>query len=176
DVLEGFKRKYGLTIFLSEKAFADAGVQSIRDKPVTQPRVDNMEVGEVLKGILAKVDASYAIVGDTIHVLPKNQVAVGPMPMPNPMGDMNPPPANVDPAVRNFLSAKVDPIGVDKLSVGEFMETMALRYNVKFTIDDKAFKAMGVNADEVLKKEFMYPKGKGVQVPQLLHEIFDQVK
>src|SRR5262249_28425571 len=48
EVLEIYKRKYGLTIFLSEKAFADANVKGIRDKPVTQPRVDNMEVGEVL--------------------------------------------------------------------------------------------------------------------------------
>ena len=127
DVLESFRRKYGLDIFLSDKAFADAGIQSIKDKPVTQPRVDNMEVGEVLKGILAKIDASYAIVGDTIHVLPKTAVAVNPMNPMNPMENPNPP-ANIDPAVRKFLGTKTDPIGVDKESVGEFLEATSLRY------------------------------------------------
>ena len=178
DVLDSFRRKYSIDIFLSDKAFADAGIQSIKDKPVTQPRVDNMEVGEVLKGILAKVDASYAIVGDTIHVLPKTAVAVNPM---NPMIPMNPmenvnPPANIDPAVRKFLGTKTDPIGVDKESVGEFLEATSLRYDVKFKIDEAAFKALGVSVEELQKKEFMYPKGKGIPASELLREVFDQVK
>jgi hypothetical protein len=96
-------------------------------------------------------------------------------PMPNPMDNVIPQP-NVDEGVRKFLSSKIDLGGLDKLSVAEFMETIALRYSVKMSIDDKAFKVAGTNPEEVLKKEVMYPKGKGLQVTQLLREIFDQVK
>lgn len=64
----------------------------------------------------------------------------------------------------------------DRLTVYEFIEECSLRWNFKFVIDHKAFKAVGIDPDSVLKKELMYPKGKGKLESQVLREFLAQVK
>ena len=176
EILENFRRRYGIDIFLSERAFQDAGVASIRDKPVLQARVENMEVGQVLKNILGQVGASYEIVGDTVQVLPaKRAVAENPNPNPN-VKPMPMPMDNLNPAMRDLLAKKDTPPAIDKFTVQEFLEQSSIRLDVDFDIDRNAFKAAGLDPEDILKKDLAYPKTKGLTVGQMLHECFAPAK
>jgi hypothetical protein len=55
---------------ISDKAFQEAGVQGIEDRPVSMPRVTNVPLGEVLRRILASVDANYRVIEDTVLIYP----------------------------------------------------------------------------------------------------------
>ena len=52
------------------KAFQEAGVQGFEDRPVSMPRVTNVPLGEVLRRILASVDANYRVIEDTVLIYP----------------------------------------------------------------------------------------------------------
>ena len=55
---------------ISDKAFQEAGVQGIEDRPVSMPRVTNVPLGEVLRRILASVDANFRVIEDTVLIYP----------------------------------------------------------------------------------------------------------
>jgi outer membrane protein assembly factor BamB len=175
EVLEGFRQRYGIAVFLSDRAFVDAGMQSVRDKPVLQPRVENLEVGELLKNILTQVNGTYEIVGDTVHVVPTNKVAVKPMDNnPNPM---MPPPANIDPVLRDTLAKKLDAPAIESNKISDWIEYYSARFmNLNFDVDKAAFKAAGVDPDDVFKRDVAHPKGKGLVFSQILHDLLAQAK
>ena len=97
------------------------------------------ELGEVLKGVLAQVNATYEIAGDVVVVLPKKAVAAN--------ADIPNPPENIDPKVKEILTKKVDAPAIEKYTVKEVVEEVyQLRFpEIKFDIDDKAFKAVGID-------------------------------
>jgi outer membrane protein assembly factor BamB len=55
---------------ISDNAFKEAGVQGIEDRPVSMPRVTNVPLGDVLRRILASVDANYRVIEDTVLIYP----------------------------------------------------------------------------------------------------------
>src|SRR5262249_27439554 len=69
-VLKAFEKDFGLKFFVSEKAFQDAGVANINARLVSRPRVNKVPLGDVLRRILAQVDAGYRIVEARILVSP----------------------------------------------------------------------------------------------------------
>jgi outer membrane protein assembly factor BamB len=174
EVLDGFKKRYGLDVLASNRPFIDAGLQPVLDKKVTQPRVENLEISEVLKGILTQVGATFEVVGDVVVVLPAKKGPVEPGPKPPP--DMNPnpmvPPA--DAALRDKLAIKVDTPANDKLPLGDMLTFFADRFDIKFEIDEKAFKAAGV--EDVLKKDVVHPKANKTPFAKVLSDILAQVK
>jgi outer membrane protein assembly factor BamB len=174
DVLEAFKKRYGVDILANDRPFRDAGLPPILDKKVTQPRVVDLEVGELLKGILTQVGATFEVVGDVVVVIPsKKTVVEGPKPPPP---DMNPNPMQppADAALREKLAIKVDTPANDKLPLGDMLTFFADRFDIKFEIDEKAFKAAGV--EDVLRKEVVHPKAMKTPFARVLSDILAQVK
>jgi len=174
EVLEAFKKRYGIDILANDRPFRDAGLPPILDKQVTQPRVVDLEVSELLKGILTQVGGTFEVVGDVVVVIPaKKTVAEGPKPPPPDMNP-NPMPPAADAALREKLAIKVDTPANDKLPLGDMLTFFADRFDIKFEIDEKAFKAAGV--DDVLKKEVVHPKAMKTPFAKVLSDILAQVK
>jgi hypothetical protein len=69
-VLKGFEKAYGLKFLVSEKAFQEAGVANVNARLVSSPRVNRVPLGDVLRRVLAQVDASYRVVEDTVLIYP----------------------------------------------------------------------------------------------------------
>jgi outer membrane protein assembly factor BamB len=71
EVLDGLRTKHNLRIVFSEPRFQEV----LRDSPggvsVSYGKVDNQPLGTFLQQILAKVKATYEIVGETIVVVPE---------------------------------------------------------------------------------------------------------
>ena len=70
---ETLSKKYGLKMFVSEKAFKDLMVPSPSDQMVTPAKVDNKPLGDALKDVLDTVGATYTQVEDTIVIGPKTK-------------------------------------------------------------------------------------------------------
>jgi outer membrane protein assembly factor BamB len=174
EALKGFRLRYGVEFQVDDKAFRDAGLGSISNRPVVQLRVENQEVRDILKAVLDQVGATYKLNPDAVMVIPAQKaVAVAepnpmqPMPMPMPM-PMDP----VEKAVRDALTQKVMTTPLNKLALGEMLTFFADRLRIKFEVDEKAFKEAGV--DNVLAKE-VQAKGENIAFTTVLRDILSQV-
>jgi outer membrane protein assembly factor BamB len=177
DVLESFRRKYGIEIFLSDRVFTDAGLPTVRTKPVLLNRVENLEVKEYLKSVLAQVNAKYVVVGDTVQIVPasvkeevvkKNPDEVQPMPAEAPVD-------NLDPKMRAVLASYQPFPTREKMTLDDFVDLTLIRFpDIKMVPDSNAFKAVGIDAEDVRKKELVYPKGK-IPFSQVLRDCLKQV-
>ncbi|MGH9677346.1 MAG: hypothetical protein ACRD36_09620, partial [Candidatus Acidiferrum sp.] len=58
---------------IAQNAFREAGVIDVDRKLVTHPRVNNVQLGDVLRRVLAQVDATFRVVEDTIIIIPANR-------------------------------------------------------------------------------------------------------
>ena len=63
-------KKYGLKMFVSDKAFNDLMVPAPDDRMVKPAAVDNKPLGQALQGVLDQVGASYTVSLDTIVIGP----------------------------------------------------------------------------------------------------------
>ncbi len=87
DAIDKIRQTYQVKIFLSDRAFTEANLQPISDKPVLIPKVEDVPLGDFLKQFLGIVGATYELVGDVVQVLPlkdKRPPDKGPEPMPKP--------------------------------------------------------------------------------------------
>jgi outer membrane protein assembly factor BamB len=55
---------------ISENAFKEAGASEAGPRLVSMPKVTNVALGEVLRRVLAQVDATYRVIEDTIVIYP----------------------------------------------------------------------------------------------------------
>lgn len=64
------EKGHNLKYKIAENAFREAGTVGVEGRLVTHPRVNNQPLGDVLRRILAQVDATYRVVEDTILIYP----------------------------------------------------------------------------------------------------------
>jgi outer membrane protein assembly factor BamB len=55
---------------ISENAFKEAGMAEAGNRLVTLPKVTDVAIGEVLRRVLAQIDATYRVIEDTIVIYP----------------------------------------------------------------------------------------------------------
>jgi hypothetical protein len=183
EVLDGLRRRYGLDIFISDKAFEAAGLPPVKDKPVLQARADNVELGDVLKNILVQVGATYEVTGDIIMIIPpkkEGDMAKPPDRPPDKPPDRPPdkppdkPPPGADATVREILARRVNTPAVEAAPLSDMLTYYGDRFNLKFEPDEKALKAAGL--EDVLRKEVKHPKGMGIPLATALRDMLGQVK
>jgi hypothetical protein len=63
-------RNGNIKFLISENAFKEAGITGFEDRKAAIPRVTNTPLRDVLKRVLASVDATYQVVKDTILIYP----------------------------------------------------------------------------------------------------------
>ena len=63
-------QKYGLKIFVSPKAFANAMLPSPDEQTITTPKADNKALGDVLTDVVGQIKGEYTQVEDTLLVSP----------------------------------------------------------------------------------------------------------
>ena len=63
-------QKYGLKIFVSPKAFANAMLPSPDGQTITTPKADNKALGDVLTNVVGQIKGEYTQVEDTLLVSP----------------------------------------------------------------------------------------------------------
>jgi outer membrane protein assembly factor BamB len=71
EMLKDLEKRYGLRFLVPERAFKEAGVEPIVDKPVSLPKGEKVPLGNLLKQMLDPVNATYQVVADTILIVPK---------------------------------------------------------------------------------------------------------
>lgn len=70
EMLRDLSKRYGIQIFIADKAFKAEKRESVSDRLAKFPRADNIPLKDVLKLILEPLEARFEVVGDTIQVLP----------------------------------------------------------------------------------------------------------
>ena len=87
EAVDKLRKNFNLRIFVSERAFADAGRAGINDKTVSFPKVDNVALGDFIKQILSQAGGTFELVGDRLMVIPAGEKKPVPpvVPVPNPV-------------------------------------------------------------------------------------------
>jgi hypothetical protein len=69
-LLDTIEKKYAMRIILSDKAFKEAMLEPIGEKPAAHPKADAVPLGDVLTQILQPLGAKWDQVTDTVFVTP----------------------------------------------------------------------------------------------------------